>query len=364
MPVLRDVGHIGIAPPDRGTGDILAAQRYPAGDRRLQPGKAVNEFGLAVAVDARNADDLAPAYLQADVLYGVILVDLAGDGHLIHLQHHLARLCGLFGHVEVDLMADHHGAEFLHVGVFGFHGADVLALAQHGAAVGNRHDLIELVGNKEDGFPLGGQVFHNDHQLVDLLRGQNRRRLIEDQDLIFPVQHFQDLGALLHSHGDVLDDRIRVDPHPVLFAQFQYAAAGLLFLQHAVFGRLHAQDDIIQDRKALHQLEVLVHHADPQRIGVIGVFDGHLFAILFDDPLLRLIQSEQHTHQGGFPGAVFSQQRMDLALFELQGNVIIGDNSRKPLCDVQHLYCIRCVQAFALPSACGPVCPGCGVRPQ
>ena len=68
--------------------------------------------------------------------------------------------------------------------------------------------------------------------------------------------------------------------------------------------------------------------------------------------------------QGGFPGAVFSQQRMDLALFELQGNVIIGDNSRKPLCDVQHLYCIRCVQAFALPSACGPVCPGCGVRPQ
>ena len=79
--ILRDVGHIGIAPPDGGTGDILAAQRYPAGDRRLQPGKAVNEFGLAVAVDARNADDLAPAYLQADILYGVILVDLAGDGH-------------------------------------------------------------------------------------------------------------------------------------------------------------------------------------------------------------------------------------------------------------------------------------------
>ena len=37
--------------------------------------------------------------------------------------------------------------------------------------------------------------------------------------------------------------------------------------------RLHAHDDVVQHRKAVHQLEVLVHHADPQVIGVIGVLD-------------------------------------------------------------------------------------------
>ena len=65
-----------------------------------------------------------------------------------------------------------------------------------------------------------------------------------------------------------------------------------------------------------------MHHADPQRIGVIGVPDGHLFAILFDDPLLRLIQSEQHTHQGGFPGAVRADNAVAVAAHKLQVDVL------------------------------------------
>ena len=38
--------------------------------------------------------------------------------------------------------------------------------------------------------------------------------------------------------------------------------------------RLHAEDDVVQHREALDQLEVLVHHADAEGVGVVRVFDA------------------------------------------------------------------------------------------
>ena len=80
---------------------------------------------------------------------------------------------------------------------------------------------------------------------------------------------------------------------------------------------LHAQDDVVQHGEALHQLEVLVDHADAQCVGVVGVLDGNLHAVLFDDALLGLVQAEQHAHQRGLAGTVFAQQGVDLSLFHL-----------------------------------------------
>ena len=102
---------------------------------------------------------------------------------------------------------------------------------------------------------------------------------------------------------------------PVLLAEGLHLFPGLLLLQQAVLRRLHAHDDIIQHRKALHQLEVLVHHADAEGVGVIGVLDGDLHTVLFDDALLGLIQSEQNAHQRGLSRAVLTQQGVNLTSF-------------------------------------------------
>ena len=48
----------------------------------------------------------------------------------------------------------------------------------------------------------------------------------------------------------------------VLLAEGQHLFPGLLLLKETVLRRLHAHDDVVQYRKAVHQLEVLVHHAD------------------------------------------------------------------------------------------------------
>ena len=332
MAILRDVGHAHDVPlADGHFGDVLPVEGDLAGYHRLKAGQAVDKLRLAVAVDTGEADDLAPAHLQAHVLDGVVLVHLAGHGHVGHVQHHLAGLGGLLLHVEADVAPHHHGGKLLHGGVLRLHGADVLALAQDGAAVGHGHDLVELVGDEQDA--LG---------------------LIENENLIVPVQHFQNLGALLHTHGDVLDQRVRVDLQAVFLAERDDLLPSLLLLQEAAFCGLHAHDDVVQHGEAFHQLEVLVHHADAQGVGVVGILDGYLHAVLFDDALLGLIQTEQHAHQRGFARAVFAQQGVDLTLLQLKRDVVVGDDTGKPLCDVQHFDCKRCVQVFALPSVLWP----------
>ena len=46
------------------------------------------------------------------------------------------------------------------------------------------------MGNKEDAFSLFCKPLHDLHQFFDLLYSQHRCRLVKDQDLIIPVQHF------------------------------------------------------------------------------------------------------------------------------------------------------------------------------
>ena len=81
---------------------------------------------------------------------------------------------------------------------------------------------------------------------------------------------------------------------------------------------------------------MLMHHADAQGIGVVGVIDFHHLAILFDHAGFRLVQAEQDTHQRGFPRAVLTQQGMDLSPLQLQGHVVVGLDAGKLLGDVQH----------------------------
>ena len=80
-----------------------------------------------------------------------------------------------------------------------------------------------------------------------------------------------------------------------------------------------------------------MHHADSQRGGVVGVFDGHHFPVFADLSGVWLIHAEENGHQRGFPGTVFAQQRMDFAPLELEGNVVIGFDTRKLLGYVEHL---------------------------
>ena len=349
--VLGDMAHaVGIAVADRGVGNISAAKGYFALLERLKAGDTVDKLRLAVAVDACNADDLACVHLEGHVSDGVVMMHLRRDSHALDIEDNVAGLCLFLMNDEVNVAADHHARKLFLIGVFNIDRADILALAQDRAAVGSFHDLVELMRDKQDALALFCEVFHDLYKLFDLLRSEHRGRLVENEYLVFAVEHFEYFGALLHADGYILDDRIGIDAQSVLIAQLNDLFASLvLFKKARLTRRLIAEDDVIEDREALNKLEVLVHHSDTEAVGIVGVFYLDLFAVFFDNALFRLIKAEQNAHQGALACSVFAEQGVYLALFELKGNIIIGDYARKALCYMQHFYRICLFQNPNLP---------------
>ena len=80
-----------------------------------------------------------------------------------------------------------------------------------------------------------------------------------------------------------------------------------------------------------------MHHPDAQRGGVVGIVDPHDLTVFLDLPRFRLIQAEQHAHQGRFARAVLAQKRVDLPSPQLEGDIIIGDDTGKFFGDMEHL---------------------------
>ena len=341
MPILGDVAHTLSTATDAGVGDILAAQRHRAAIALIQAGERVNELRLSVAVDTGDTEYLASACIKADVVHGVALVGMRGHTQIPDLQHHIRGLGRLLYDLQLHRAAHHHVGQLLLVGVAGVHGTHIAALTQNRHPVRHRHDLVELVGDEEDGFPLRRQVLHNGHQLVDLLGRQHGGGLVEDEDLVVAVEHLQDLGTLLHTHSDILHLGVQVHVQAVPLGELLDLPPRFLFLQEAALRRFGAQNDVVQHGEYLHQLEVLVDHADTQCRGIVGIVDLHRLAVLAYLARLGLVQAEQHAHQRGFAGAVFAQQRVDLSLFQLEGDIVVGLDAGELLGNVKHLDHIR-----------------------
>ncbi len=336
MAVLRDVGQAGqVALADGQLLQGLAVEQdLPLG--RRQPGERVDQFALAVAVDARDAHDFTRAHVKGD-LVDRLLVPLPVDGEPADGQHRLARLRLLLADGEIHLAPHHHLRQHLDAGVLHLHRADVAPLAQHGAAVGHGHDFRQLVGDEEDAAALACQAAHDAHQLLYLLRGEHGGGLVKNEDVVLPVEHLEDFHPLLHAHGDVRNQGVRVNQQAVAGGQLHHLLPRLLHPQHAVPGAFHAQHDVFQHRKIVHQLEVLVHHADAQGVGLVWVLDGNRLAVLPDFAPVRLVKAEEDAHQRAFAGAVLPQQRVDFPAAQLQGDVVVGADARKILGDAEHL---------------------------
>jgi hypothetical protein len=75
------------------------------------------------------------------------------------------------------------------------------------------------------------------------------------------------------------------------------------------------------------------HHADPSPDGVAGAFDLDGLVVHEDLALVRLQQSIQDVHQRGLAGAVLAEQRVDLAGFDGEVDVIVRDEATETFRD-------------------------------
>ena len=291
-----------------------------AGADLLKTGDGLQQFLLAGTGHARNAQNLAAVGLETDVLEDLhpFVVEAV---EALDLQTQVL----VFGLGTVDLQLDrpahHHLGELLGIGLGSLHRADVFALAQHCHPVGNGHDLVELVGDDDNGLAVGLHVAQDGKELFGLLGSEDGGGLVQNEDIRSPVEDFQDLHPLLLGDRHLVDLLVGVNVKAVFFADGPDVLGQRLPVQPSL--ALEAQDDILRRGQHIHQLEMLVDHADAQIMGVLGGPDGHRPAVRQDLSAVGEIDAGEHIHQGGLAAAVFAQQGEDLSLVQGEGNLVV-----------------------------------------
>ena len=188
----------------------LAVDEDLAGAGRAHASERFEELRLAVACDAGDAEDLAFPQDEGDA------VDANDPPVVAHhevsrLERDPPRMGGALVDLQDHLAPDHRVGELRRRGLVGIEGRDHLAAPHHRHAVGQAHDLAQLVGDEDDRLALA--LEHPEHleQLVGLGRRQHRGRLVEHQDVRAAHQRFQDLDPLLQADRQFADDGVRID---------------------------------------------------------------------------------------------------------------------------------------------------------
>ena len=91
------------------------------------------------------------------------------------------------------------------------HRPDLAPVPEHRDPVRELEHLADLVGDEDEASAVGDHLPEHGEEVVDLLRRQHRRRLVEDQQRDVAVERLDDLDALPLADRELPDQRLRVD---------------------------------------------------------------------------------------------------------------------------------------------------------
>ena len=160
--------------------------------------------------------------------------------------------------------------------------------------------------------------------MVGLGRCQNTSGFVQNKDVGLTIKRLEDFHALLVADRQVFDQRIGIDRQFVFFGKLLQYLARLgqrIVQQPAFFG---AQNDVFQNGKVLHQLEVLEHHADAcgnrrLTVGDVGFSARNIYLAR-----VGFVKAVEDRHQGGFTSTVFTDDAVDGAGHDADRNIFVG----------------------------------------
>ena len=251
-----------------------------------------NGAGIVEGPDLRQFQPGCAGLARAGGLHGQLFGPDHGPGHRVRRQ---------FGHLS---------------------GAGKLAAPEYRDVVGKGHDLAELMRDHEDGqFAPDNHVAQHAEDLVGLRRRQYRGRFVEDQEATFQIELLEDLAFLPFAGrnvGDLGAER-DLERHP---GQERVQLLHLLRPVHHGRDVVARQHEILGDRHRRHQREVLVDHAEAERVGVLRIGDGLLAASDQDVALGGAVIAHDALDQRRLAGAVLAEQRMEGAWSDLQRDIV------------------------------------------
>ena len=197
--------------------------------------------------------------------------------------------------------------------------ADHLAVAEHRDLLGDAEHLAEVVGHVQHADARGRDRGDAIEQVVHLVDGQRRGRLVEDEQAVRVLGVFAertrdgDAGPLRGGEGG--DHRLRVDVEVELRqVRLGLRAARPVPDRSPRGGEARAERHVVLDRQGRDEPEVLLHEPAAQPVGLHGRLERQLVA-LDPDTAARIgrVVSGQDLDQGRLPRPVLTQERMNLA---------------------------------------------------
>ena len=211
-----------------------------------------------------------------------------------------------------------------------------LAAAHHRDPVGDGQHLAELVADEHHAPAVGGHRAERPEQFVDLLRGEDRGRLVHDQDPGPAVQQLEDLDPLLLADRELPDLRPGIDPQAELCGQPGDLSVRLAEV-HAEARLVESEQDVLGDGLRRDQREVLVDHPETGRDRVARRAERDRRPVEEDLARIRPVEPRQDVHQRALAGPVLAEQRVDLARAQVEINLVVGDDAGERLDDAAHL---------------------------
>ena len=206
------------------------------------------------------------------------------------------------------------------------------------------------MGNDDNGVSLFLHAAQHAEELVDLLHRQHGSGLVQNDDLGTVVQNLDDLQGLLLRDGHVVDLLLGIDLKTEFLGHVLDLCVAVFLQEQTGFFLTHP--DVVGGGEYIHQLEVLVNHADSQPFGILRGINGNLFAVHEDLTLVRLIDTGEHIHQGGLTGAVLTQQGEDLTGTDVQLHIVVGNHAAEGLGNALQLNGILCAHGVSFLLSC------------
>ena len=235
--VLGDVGGAQLGDLAGGhLGGVVAEDVHVAAGLATHAGDRLDELALAVALDAGDAEHLAAADVGGEAVDGLHAA-VVEHPQIPHRQQHVARVGGGFSTRNTTSRPTMRLASDCCVAVAGSAVPATRPLRSTVIWSATASTSRQLVGDEDDRLALVDEAAHDGEEVVDLARGEHRRRLVEDQDVGPAVQRLDELHPLLLADREVADLGVGVDVEAVAVADLADLAAGAAHVEQPVLGR-------------------------------------------------------------------------------------------------------------------------------
>ena len=228
-----------------------------------------------------------------------------------------------------------------------------LAAAQDRHLVGKRHHFAEFVGDHQDGQIAGGDhaAQHAEH-LVGFAGREHRCRLVEDEKAALQIKLLEDFAFLPLAGGNGRD--LGVERHAERHARQKLFER--LALARPVDDRRHMvarQHEILRNRHGRHEREVLIDHAEAERVRGARIVDDLLPVIDHQLAVVGLVVAHDALDERRFAGAVLAKERMERAGPHLQRHLIERGELAEAFDDIERFDAERLLRGSRRRQAAG-----------